>query len=215
MDNLRFFGLAAVLFAAVFFGMNWFLTIEPLKPDARIPTFRLIDRDSPAFQLQQSNVSDGDETRDRLRHAAMDAAQALDADPCSNVLKARYIDAVNAYARAWLSIVPCLASRTCRSSDSPKLDGAAQAFGSPLDHRLREAMQRVHLKTRFRLGDFPNDDASLVAQLAADGSINPLAVNAMSNGPVNAQNNPRPHRSFAEINDQPDDNGIFQDCTPQ
>ena len=43
MDNLRFFGLALGMFAAVFFGMKWFLTVQPLKPDARLPTFQRVD----------------------------------------------------------------------------------------------------------------------------------------------------------------------------
>ena len=215
MDNLRFFGLAAFLFAAVFFGTKWFLTVEPVKADARLPTFHQVDPDSPQRQLMSNSISDNDETRDRLRHAVMDAIKALDADLCNRILKAHYIEAVNAYARGWISIVPCVGSRTCGSSDPQKLDRAAQAFGSPLDHRLREAMQRVHRKTMFRLGDFPNDDAPLVAQLAADGAINPLAVHAVSNGPVNAQNDQRPHPSFAEIKSQLGDDDNFQDCTPQ
>ena len=43
MDTLRFFGLAALMFAAAFLGMNWFLRVEPLKPDPRVPTFQRVD----------------------------------------------------------------------------------------------------------------------------------------------------------------------------
>lgn len=175
MGTLRFLGLAVGMFAAVFFGMRWLLTVRPLQPDARLPTFQRVDKDSPRFQLEQSSISDNDPTRDRLRQEVIEDARALKDDPCNDVLKARYIKAANEYAHAWISIVPCLGGRTCGSSDSPKLDRAAHAFGSPLDLRVREAMQAVHAKAAFRLGDFPNDTAVLVAQLAADGSINPLA----------------------------------------
>jgi hypothetical protein len=215
MDNLRFFGLAAFLFAAVFFGMKWLLRIEPGHADARLPTFHQVDPDSPSRQLMSSSISDDDPTRDRLRHAVLDEAKLLDHDPCSRMLKAHYIEAVNAYARAWISIVPCLGTRTCGSSDSAKLDRAAHAFGSPLDLRLREAMQRVHRKTVFKLGDFPNDDAPLVAELATDGAINPLVVHAVSSGPVNAGNDQRPHPSFDEIRTQLGDSDSSQDCTAQ
>jgi hypothetical protein len=215
MNNLRFFGLAAFLFAAVFFGMKWFLTVTPLQADARLPTFQQVDPDSQQRQLMSSSISDNDTVRDRLRHAVLDEAKALDHDPCSQISKARYVEAVNAYARAWISIVPCLRTHTCGSSDSQKLDRAAHAFGSPLDLRAREAMQRVHRKTVFKLGDFPNDDAPLVAELAADGAINPLVAHAVSNGPVNAANDPRPHPSFAEIRAQLGDTDSSQDCTPQ
>ena len=65
MDTPRFLGLAALMFAAAFLGMNWYLRVEPLKPDPRLPTFQRADADSPASQLAPSSASDGDPTRDR------------------------------------------------------------------------------------------------------------------------------------------------------
>jgi|HubBroStandDraft_6_1064221.scaffolds.fasta_scaffold782133_2 hypothetical protein len=199
MDNVRFFGLAVGMFAAVFFGMKWFLTVQPLQPDARIPTFQPADPDSPRSQLMASSISDNDATRDRLRNAVLEDSRALYDDPCNDNLKARYIKAVNDYARAWLSIVPCLTTRTCRNADSLNIERAAEAFGTPSDHRVREAMQQVHAKGVFKLGDFPNDTARMVAELAADGAINPAAARPTTNGPVNAQNDPRPHPGFDEV----------------
>ena len=55
------------------------------------------------------------------------------------------------------------------------MDLAAQAFGSPLDLRVRDAMQKVHARGVFGIGDFPQDTVALVSQLAADGSVNPHA----------------------------------------
>jgi hypothetical protein len=46
MDTLRFLGLAALMFAATFLGMNWYLRVEPLKPDPRVPTSQHADPDS-------------------------------------------------------------------------------------------------------------------------------------------------------------------------
>ena len=43
MDMLRFLGLAALMIAAAFLGMNWYLRVEPLKPDSRAPTFQQVD----------------------------------------------------------------------------------------------------------------------------------------------------------------------------
>jgi hypothetical protein len=86
-------------------------------------------------------------------------------------LKARYVAAVVAYVRAWTSIAPCLAARTCGGSDSSLLDRARQAFGSPLDRRVRDAMQAVHAKATFGSGDFPQDTVHLVSDLAADGAV--------------------------------------------
>jgi hypothetical protein len=46
MDMLRFLGLAALMFAAAFLGMNWYLRVEPLKPDPRVPTVERVDADN-------------------------------------------------------------------------------------------------------------------------------------------------------------------------
>ncbi len=200
MGNLRFFGLAAGMFVAVYFGMHWLLTVRPLQPDARLPTFHHVDTNDPRYKLEQTAVSDDDPTRDRLRHELLDDAKYLADDPCNDMLKRSYIKAANDYAHAWLSIAPCEANHTCRGSDSPAMDRAAQAFGSPLDLRVREAMQKVHSKRIFKLGDFPNDTALLIANLARDGTINPLADdNRPHRGPINAQTDTRPHPSMAEL----------------
>ena len=87
-------------------------------------------------------------------------------------MRANYIKAVVAYTRAWISIVPCLGTQICRGSKSALLDRAAQAFGTPLDLRVRDAMQQAHAKAIFGTRDFPKDTVHLVATLAADGSIN-------------------------------------------
>jgi hypothetical protein len=212
MDNLRFFGLAVGMFAAVFFGMKWFLTVQPLQPDARVPTFQRYDPDSPRAQLESSSIGDDDPTRDRLRHEVLDYAKALSDDPCNKTLKKHYVQAVNDYARAWLSIVPCFATLSCRSADSKNLDRATQAFGSPLDRRVREAMQQLHAKRIFKLGDFPNDDSLLVAYLANDGVLSTLAAKTMPNGPVNAQSDARQQPSFADVQSQLVDGTVQPAC---
>jgi hypothetical protein len=53
MDTPRFLGLAALMFAATFLGMNWFLHVEPLKPHPRVPTFQRVDSDSAAFDQRR------------------------------------------------------------------------------------------------------------------------------------------------------------------
>jgi hypothetical protein len=172
IDALRFLGLAAFMFATVFLGMSWLLRVEPLPPSAQIPTFHQVDKDDPLQKLQQTSVSDDDPTRDRLRHDVLDNAKALSDDPCNSQLKRWYIKAAVAYTRAWISIAPCMGTRTCGSSDSQKIDRAQRAFGSPLDLRVRDAMEALHAKGIFAPRDFPKDTVRLVAELAADGSIN-------------------------------------------
>jgi hypothetical protein len=173
MDNVRFFGLALSMFVAVFFGVRWLLTPQPLQPDARLSTFQRIEPNSARAQLEASSISDGDATRDKLRHAVLDDAKALNDDPCNSALKAHYVDAADNYARALTSVVPCLGTHTCGKTDWPRLELTGRAFGTPLDQRVHEAMQQVHAKGLFKRGDFPADTVYLVAEMASDPAIRP------------------------------------------
>jgi hypothetical protein len=198
MDSIRFYALAAGLFFAVFLGGKWLLTptVVPLQPDARLPTFQRVDPDDPRIKLEQSSVGDNDATRDRLRNEVLDYAEALHDDPCNEILKKNYIKAVVAYARAWISIVPCIGTQTCRNADSPLLERAQHAFGTPLDLRVREAMRSAHARAAFGTGDFPKDTVNLVANLAADGAINSARVS----------------QEFRRVSSQLDDDSARQDC---
>jgi hypothetical protein len=175
MGTLRFVSIAISLFVAAYFGVHWMLAPRPLRPDARLPTFHRVDTNSARYKFEQSFTSDNDETRDRLRQAVLDSAKALADEPCNSALKASYVKAATAYARAWLSIVPCVATRTCGSSDERNLDLAQKAFGSPLDHRVLDAMQRLHSAGIFTRTDFPKDAVVMVAEFAGDPLINPNA----------------------------------------
>jgi hypothetical protein len=135
-----------------------------------MPTFHSVE-DEPRRVVDVS----GDEVRDGLRGAVLTAVDNLQGDPCNPALKACYIQAVSKYARAWLSIAPCVGTRTCGSADGPRLDRAQKAFGSALDHRVREAMRKVHGTDIFVEGDFPRDVVILVAEMAGDGVISPYA----------------------------------------
>lgn len=171
MSTARFAVIVTAVLLVSFFGVKWLLVVRPLRPDARLPTFHHVDIDSPRYKLEQSSASDNDEVRDRLRNDVLDYAKALDDEPCNKILKTKYVEAVVAYARAWTSIAPCVAIRSCTSWDSANLDRARKAFGTPRDHRVRDAMMKVHAKVTFGTADFPKDTTRLVADWAADNSI--------------------------------------------
>ena len=81
MGAARFAVIVTAVLLASFFGMKWLLTIQPLRPDARIPSFHHVDPDSAEYKFQQSSVSDDDATRDHLRNEMIDYAKALKDDP--------------------------------------------------------------------------------------------------------------------------------------
>jgi hypothetical protein len=175
VQNLRTIAAALALSVAVFLTARWLLEppLQPLKPP--LPTFHRVDVNDPQFKLQSSFVSDNDPERDALRRAVLDAADALKDDPCDDSLKARYIVAAVNCARAWLKMSPCVGTRTCGQSDLARLELTQKAFGTPADHRVREAMSRVHMSGAIFKGDFPADAAVVLANLAPGPGINPNA----------------------------------------
>jgi hypothetical protein len=173
--------LAALACAALIAGAGllWFFSnpvvmtarVQPFTPRADAPTFQRVSQED----MKRSFDGDGDAVRDGLRNAVLAAANNLKNDPCNPTLKARYIEAATQYARAWLSIDPCMATHTCGSADRPRLDRAQKAFGTALDHRVREVMQSLHNTDIFVAGDFPKDVVVLVADMAGDSIIDPYA----------------------------------------
>jgi hypothetical protein len=139
-----------------------------------------IDANSARYKDESSYASENDAVRDGFRHAVLDAANELGRDACNEAHKARYIDAATRYARAWLSLAPCLATnRACTASDESKLDRAQQAFGSLLDHGVRDAMRKAHQSGGFQEGEFPREVLTLVADMAAGPTVNPFAAPQM------------------------------------
>jgi hypothetical protein len=176
MGTLRFLGLALGLMVVTFLGFQRFLAPRPLQPDARLPAFHQVDPNDPRTKMEMTSfVSDNDAVRDELRKAVLEAANALSEEPCNSALKARYVEAATRYARAWLSIVPCFGRTACGSSIDAQLDRAKQAFGTPLDRRVREAMKKTHERAPLATADFATDVVVRVAQMADDAVVNPQA----------------------------------------
>ena len=77
MGTFRFVSVAFALFIVAYFGIRHLTAVQPLKPDARVPTFHKVDVNSPRFKMEQSFASDNDATRDKLRQAVLESAKAL------------------------------------------------------------------------------------------------------------------------------------------
>jgi multidrug efflux pump subunit AcrA (membrane-fusion protein) len=173
--TFRLLGIALAILIVAYLVPRW-LTPVSLQPDRRLPTFHQVDVEDPRTQLEATSyASDSDAVRDRLRQAVLDTATALRQKPCNQAVKADYIAAAAAYARARISIAPCVATRTCRQSDNARLELAQKAFGSPADRRVREAMRLAHGTGTIVKGDFSGDVVTEVAMLSGDGTIDPTA----------------------------------------
>src|SRR5258707_9784679 len=116
VSNSRFLGLAATMAIVVFFGVQLWLQLPasqrdaaaaPLAPCATptqasdptpsyvpVPgrvasTFHRVDVNSAQYKYEMSDASDNDAARDKLRHDALEAANALVNSPCDSAAKAR------------------------------------------------------------------------------------------------------------------------------
>jgi hypothetical protein len=163
MGTLRFMLIAVGLFGLAFVGISWAnkgfpvmaMKVEPLKPDARIPTFgesvkKGIRED---WNNSKTNQSDGNKERDKLRLELLQASIGYKLSPCDDTMKKNLISAVTNYTSAWGEMAGCKFG-TC-SGDDKRMDAAAKAFQTPADARVHEALREAYEQGGIDKQDFP------------------------------------------------------------
>ncbi len=174
MSSIRFMLVAVGLFGLTFIGISWAnkgfpvmaMKVEPLKPDARIPTFEESVKKGIRKDWENSKTAqgDGDPKREALRLAALQAANAYALSPCDSTMKKNLVEALSAYAKAWTEMAGCKFG-VC-SGDDRKIDGAAASFSTPADMRVREAISAAFEKGGISREDFPGSIRLWVMMLA-------------------------------------------------
>jgi len=167
MSTLRFVLATVGLFVLAFVGISWgqkgfpvmAMRAEPLKPDARIPTFEESVKKGLRKDWEASKTSqgDGNKERDKLRIELLQASIGYKLSPCDPTMKKNLVEAMIHYTQAWKAQAFCKAGvNGCPASSDERLDAAAAAFKSPADihvqHALREAVDQGGLSK----DDFPN-----------------------------------------------------------
>jgi hypothetical protein len=166
--------VAIALLLSCYATMQWLFSVRQVMPNPNLPSFhRVGTSDDPRFNLEDAHESDSDEVRDGLRHAVLNTGNDLLGNPCNAYLRDQYIVAATKYARAWLSISPCL--DRCSSKELAQMELARKAFNTPLDQTARDLMRRVHDTDTIRDGDFGQDVVVKVAQMSGDWAISPKA----------------------------------------
>jgi hypothetical protein len=185
MSNFRFGLMVAVAFALTFIGV-WLGTKSapvmamrgaPAKPDVPAPATPAVEPESqqtarkdaapPRSEPRTAAVAppapapvksaarppaivvetDKDRGRLQIRRTAIQAAQAYASSPCDQATKAAFVVATTTYVKAM----------TEESGSGPE---AVKAFATPMDARVREAVQQA-----FQTGGVSKDDFPANAQL--------------------------------------------------
>jgi hypothetical protein len=176
MSTIRFTLIAAGLFVLTFAGISWAskgfplmaMRAEPLKPEARVAAIEQSVKSSIRKDWENSNAAqgDGDPTREALRLALLQAANAFALSPCDATMKSDLIEALAAYARAWTDMAGCKFG-IC-GGDDRKIDTAAASFSTPSDMRVRDAVRMAFDKGGISREDFPGSIRLWVTMLAGD-----------------------------------------------
>ncbi len=165
MSTIRFTLMAVSLFALTFVGISWSqkgfpvmaMKVEPLKPDARIPTFeesvkKGIRKD---WEASKTNQSDGNKERDELRLALLQASIGYKLSPCDATMKKNLVTAVTNYTRAWQTLYSCKGGvGNCPKNEDERIDYAAAAFNTPADVRLHESLREAYEQGGIGPADF-------------------------------------------------------------
>jgi hypothetical protein len=148
MSNLRFVLAAAALFGLAFIGMSWAskgfpvmaMRAVPMKPDARVPTFEESVKQGARKDWEDSKTSqsDNDAGRNQMRLTTIQAANAYALSPCDKTIKAAFVVAASTYMRTMT-----------------KNESNAQAFSTPMDTRVREAIDAAFDAGGLTTKDFP------------------------------------------------------------
>jgi hypothetical protein len=164
MSTVRFTLVAIGVFAMAFVGISWAgkgfpvmaMRVEPLKPDARLPTFEESVRKGLRKDWENSKTaqSDGNRERDDLRLDLLQASNAYSLSPCDATMKKNLVEALTRYVNAWAEMSGCK-SIFCGGGDDRKREAAAAAFKTPADVRVHEAVRDAINKGGIGKNDFP------------------------------------------------------------
>jgi hypothetical protein len=166
MGSTRFALLAGVAFGLTFVGISWSqrgfpvmtMRVEPLKPDARIPTFEESVKKGIRKDWENSKTaqSDGDKERDKLRLELLQAAIGYKLSPCDETMKKNLVDAVTNYTRAWQVKFHCkLGVDGCPANEDDRIDYAAGLFKTPADINVHKQLREAYDQGGITKADFP------------------------------------------------------------
>jgi hypothetical protein len=180
----RFILLVAAAFVSAFVGVSWASRGFPFSVPALVTTelaplsaATFGDQSSKDYQrkmweAEHTSRSDGDSKLDAIRMEALQAANAYSVSPCGETTKSNLIAAVTAYARAWQNKLDCPQPQNMRmfcSHIDAKMKEVAATFSTPLDIRVKAALEKAFDQRGIVKADFPADLQHDVLQFTGPG----------------------------------------------
>ena len=165
---IQFVGMAFVTaFVGVFWAARGFPTdyfspslVKPLQPtvEAYFGDEHAKEGLRKDWEAQHTARGDNDAKRNAIRMDTLQAANAYAMSPCDKTMKANLVDALSAYTRAWQATLACkrnfLGQLIC--SDE-KFKRAADSVDTPLDRRVKTALEAAFEQKGIVTADFPED----------------------------------------------------------
>jgi len=167
----RFIFYVGIAFVTAFVGVSWATRGFPIgfsAPDQKQPlqpTLNSYFGDDHAkeglrkdWEAEHRARGDDDAKRNAIRMDTLQAANAYAMSSCDETVKANFVVALSAYTRAWQTTLDCkpniLGQLIC--SDE-KFKKAADSVTTPLDRRVKAALETAFAQKGIVTADFPKD----------------------------------------------------------
>jgi hypothetical protein len=167
----RFILFIGMAFVTAFVGVSWAgrgfpmnfsspVQVKPLQPTsaAYFGDDHAKEGLRKDWEAQHTSQGDDDTKRNAIRMDTLQAANAYAMSPCDTTMKANLIAALSSYTRAWQATLGCkrnfLGQLIC--SDQ-KFKEAADSVGTPLDRRVKTALEAAFEQKGIVTADFPKD----------------------------------------------------------
>ena len=177
----RFIFYVGMAFVTAFAGVSWAARDFPMSFSPPVPvqplqpTLNSYFGDDHAkeglrkdWEAEHTAQGDDDAKRNAIRMDTLQAANAYAMSPCDESMKANFVVALSAYTRAWQTTLGCkpnfLGQLICSDAQFKR---AADSITTPLDRRVKTALEAAFEQKGIVTADFPKDVQGDVQKFAS------------------------------------------------
>jgi hypothetical protein len=167
----RFVLYVGMAFVTAFVGVSWAARgfpmsfsapgqVQPLQPtvDSYFGDDHAKEGLRKDWEAEHTSRGDDDAKRNAIRMDTLQAANAYSMSPCDEGMKANFVVAVSNYTRTWQTTLGCkpnfLGQLICSDEQFKR---AADSVTTPLDRRVKTALEVAFEQKGIVTADFPKD----------------------------------------------------------